>query len=64
MIFDANPIYDFKVRDTLKYKKSDSAGDSSSEDERMEQDYYQLRRVAGNYCCFEPSAFKGFKSLA
>lgn len=57
MRFDGNSMYEL---DTLKYKKSDSAGDSSSEDERMEQDYYQLRRVAGSYCCFGPDAFKGF----
>ncbi|XP_011692706.1 PREDICTED: uncharacterized protein LOC105452875 isoform X2 [Wasmannia auropunctata] len=35
-----------------------SEGDSSSGDERTEQDYHRLRRVAGSYCCFEPDAFK------
>jgi len=56
MRFDDNPI-----NDALKYKKSDSAGDSSFGDDRMKQDYHQLRRVAGSYCCFESEdAFKGF----
>lgn len=60
MKFNGNSICDFKVHDTLKYKKTDSAGNSSSEDERLEQDYYQLRRVASS---FEPDTFKGFLAL-
>lgn len=57
MRFDGNPMYELN---TLKYKKSDSAGDSSSGDDQMEQDYHQPRRVTGGYYCFESDAFKGF----
>ncbi|KAM0725783.1 hypothetical protein ACS0PU_008509 [Formica fusca] len=32
-------------------------GDSSSGDERIKSDYYQLRRVKGSYCCFKPDTF-------
>ncbi|CAL1688227.1 unnamed protein product [Lasius platythorax] len=31
--------------------------DSSSGDERIKPDYYQLKRVKGSYCCFRPDTF-------
>lgn len=59
--FDSNLTYRF---DTLKYKQSDSAGDSSSGDEQIKPDYYQLKRVKGSYCCFRPDTFvKGFDTV-